>query len=173
MPASPIARLRRLGIAIPPLATHPKDDPYRAAKLRALADDIREAMKPSTPLERVRELAAMIAEKMPAAAQPDTGSPLAPPPPSATRAEAEAAIEADARGELVDWPAIARRAAGDILAHGEDRDRLGAARFFAPTLKPEAAPEDETAQSPDEVRERALEMLARVDPMAAIRARNA
>lgn len=73
---------------------------------------------------------------------------------SATRIEAQEAIAALKRGESVDFYALAVRTGLDILAHGEDKDRATALKFFAPTIKGIDAPK------PAEVDDGAAELVS-------------
>lgn len=51
--------------------------------------------------------------------------------PKDARQEAEKAVLDDSAGRPVDWEAVARRTLGDVMAHGEDKDRVSAARGWA------------------------------------------
>jgi hypothetical protein len=177
----PIRQLREAGVTVPPLCGPgggPLDDPERAAAAEAILSAVDEAGAARTKPERIAVLARVILAEMaklepaPKPAPPPEPTPPVPQFTPAARLEAAAAIGAHARGEPVDLGGIAVRRALEILAIGEDKDASSVLRFLAPARKPEGAPDEDVDASPEAQRERALEMLARVDPMAAIRARN-
>jgi len=89
------------------------------------------------------------------------------PKPSTSREECAAAVLADARGERVDWEGIARRRLGEIMASGEDKDVVNAARAFLPPRKArDEAPDDEGAPDPGEARAAEVAALERAVALA-------
>lgn len=148
--------MRQAGVPLPPLTGGPNGAPHasieRAAAGLVISQALRSAQEPRTKRARLEYLAAVILENLPKltdAPRETDVSEL-----TQTRLEAQQAIAALKRGESVDFYALAVRTGLDILAHGEDKDRATALKFFAPTIKGIDAPK------PAEVDDGAAELVS-------------